>query len=121
MLADETVRLPAWAGPAVYPGIPGTTIAPGESVIKYTSPLNVLKDTYDYSCCLARSDEYNHLMTDSPWARHGPRPAPGLRDSRAPGGLRVAGCLGVLVRARWSLDLLASDTEVLFCLCSLCK
>jgi hypothetical protein len=40
----------------------------GESVIKYRSPLNVLKDTYDYSCCLARSYEYNHLMTDSPGA-----------------------------------------------------
>ena len=25
-------------------------LAPGESVIKYKSPLNVLKDTYDYSC-----------------------------------------------------------------------
>jgi hypothetical protein len=43
-------------------------VAAGESVIKYKSPLNVLKDTYDHSCCLARSYEYNHLMTDSPWA-----------------------------------------------------
>ena len=25
-------------------------LAPGESVIEYKSPLNVLKDTYDYSC-----------------------------------------------------------------------
>jgi hypothetical protein len=45
-----------------------TGIAEGESVIKYKSPLNVLKDTYDYSCCLARSYEYNHLMTDPPGA-----------------------------------------------------
>jgi hypothetical protein len=29
-------------------------VAPGESVIKYKSILNVLKDTYDHSCCLAR-------------------------------------------------------------------
>jgi hypothetical protein len=43
-------------------------LARGESVIKYKSPLNVLKDTYDYSCCLARSYEYNHLRTDSPGA-----------------------------------------------------
>jgi hypothetical protein len=45
------------------------TLARGESVIKYKSPLNVLKDAYDYSCCLARSYEYNHLMTDPPGAR----------------------------------------------------
>jgi hypothetical protein len=43
-------------------------LARGESVMKHKSPLNVLKDTYDYSCCLARSYEYNHLMTDSPGA-----------------------------------------------------
>jgi hypothetical protein len=43
-------------------------VAEGEYVIKYKSPLNVLKDTYDHSWCLARSYEYNHLMTDSPWA-----------------------------------------------------
>jgi hypothetical protein len=29
-------------------------LAEGESVIKYKSTLNVLKDTYDHSCCLAR-------------------------------------------------------------------
>jgi hypothetical protein len=47
-------------------------LAEGESVIKYKSSLNVLKDTYDHSCCLARSDEYNHLLADSPglgWTR----------------------------------------------------
>ena len=43
-------------------------VAEGESVIKYKSPLNVPKDTYDYSCCLVRSYEYHHLMTDSPRA-----------------------------------------------------
>jgi hypothetical protein len=32
-------------------------VAEGESVIKYKSPQNVLKDTYDYSYCLARSYE----------------------------------------------------------------
>ena len=53
-------------------------IAEGESVIKYKSPLNVLKDTYDYSCCLARSYEYNHLMTDSPGARVAVEQARGL-------------------------------------------
>jgi hypothetical protein len=26
-------------------------LAPGGSVIKYKSPLNALKDTYDHSCC----------------------------------------------------------------------
>jgi hypothetical protein len=29
-------------------------LAEGEPVIKYKSTLNVLKDTYDHSCCLAR-------------------------------------------------------------------
>ena len=56
----------AGASPARHP-------AQGESVIKYKSPLNVLKDTYDYSCCLARAGEYHHLMTDSPGARRHPR------------------------------------------------
>jgi hypothetical protein len=46
-----------------------TYVARGESVIKCPSPLNVLKDADDRSCCLARSYEYNHLKTDSPWAR----------------------------------------------------
>ena len=27
---------------------------------------DVLKDTYDHSCCLARPDEYNHVLTDTP-------------------------------------------------------
>jgi hypothetical protein len=30
---------------------------------------NVLKDTYDYSCFLARSTKYQHLMTEWPMAR----------------------------------------------------
>ena len=30
-------------------------LARGEPVIKYKPPLNVLKDTYDHSCFLARS------------------------------------------------------------------
>ena len=34
----------------------------GGTAIKYPSPLNVLKDTHD------RSDEYQHLLTDSPTA-----------------------------------------------------
>ena len=38
--------------------------AAGESVIKLPSPLNVLNNNYD------RSDEYEHLMTDSAAARH---------------------------------------------------
>ena len=44
-------------------------LAGGESVIQCPSSLNVLKATYDHSCYLARSDEYQHLMTDSPAAR----------------------------------------------------
>ena len=31
--------------------------------------LSALKDTYNYSCFLARLDEYRHLMTYSPSAR----------------------------------------------------
>jgi hypothetical protein len=54
----------------------------GESVIKYSSPLNVLKDTYDHICYWARSDEYQHSITDSPTAR-----------------LEVLGRLGPSVRA----------------------
>jgi hypothetical protein len=43
-------------------------LAAGESGIKGPSPLNVRKDTsYDHSCDLSRSDEYQPLMTDSPW------------------------------------------------------
>jgi hypothetical protein len=38
-------------------------------VIKCWYSLNVLKDTYDHSCYLARSYEYQHLMADSPAAR----------------------------------------------------
>ena len=41
-------------------------LARGGSAIQYKSPLNALKDTYDHSCCLAHSYEYDHLMTDSP-------------------------------------------------------
>jgi hypothetical protein len=33
---------------------PPAGLAQGESAIKYKSPLNVLKDTYERSCCLAR-------------------------------------------------------------------
>jgi hypothetical protein len=32
--------------------------------------LNALKDTYDYSCFLARLDEYRHSMTYAPGARY---------------------------------------------------
>ena len=32
----------------------GVGLAEGESVIKYKSTLNVLTDTHDHSCCLAR-------------------------------------------------------------------
>ena len=34
--------------------------------------INALKDTYDYSCFLARLDEYRHLMTYLPSARRVP-------------------------------------------------
>ena len=43
-----------WQGtPTALPGggTRGARLAAGESVIKYKSPLTVLKDTYDYSCC----------------------------------------------------------------------
>ena len=40
----------------------------GAHLVSCPSSLNVLKDTYDYSCYLAHSDEYRHLMTDSPTA-----------------------------------------------------
>ena len=46
-------------------------LARGESVIKCSSPLNVLKDTHDHICCRVRSDGYTHLMIDSPRARRG--------------------------------------------------
>ena len=36
-------------------------LAAGGSVIKFPSPLNVLKDTYDHSCHWARSTEYQHF------------------------------------------------------------
>ena len=45
----------------------------------------MLKDTYDYSFCLARSVEYNHLMTDSPWARRARRGAGDVRPGAAQG------------------------------------
>jgi hypothetical protein len=40
-------------------------VAGGESVIKFPSPLNVLKDTYDYSCYCARLDEWPRAMRRS--------------------------------------------------------
>jgi hypothetical protein len=43
-------------------------VAEGESAIKCPPPLNVLEDTYDRSCCWARSDGYQHLMAVSPGA-----------------------------------------------------
>ena len=49
----------------------GCALAGGESVIKCPSPLNVLKYIYDHSCYSARSDEYQHLMTDLPVASPG--------------------------------------------------
>jgi hypothetical protein len=70
------------ATPTVSPTTPlpcgsASALAPGESVIKCPSPLNVLKDTYDRCChCRVRSDEYQHLlMTDSPAASHGRLPS----------------------------------------------
>ena len=64
-------------------------VATGESVIKCPFPLNVLKDTletYDHRCYLARSDEYQHFMTDSPSARPGatPRSRPATTRPRSP-------------------------------------
>jgi hypothetical protein len=35
---------------AIWSDLTAAALAPGESVIKYESPLNVLKDTYDHSC-----------------------------------------------------------------------
>ena len=43
-------------------------LAEGEPVIKCPSPLKALKYAYDHSCYCACSDEYQHLMTDSPRA-----------------------------------------------------
>jgi hypothetical protein len=40
----------AAAAAAGLEGLEDRLIAGGESVIKYKSPLNVLKDTYDYRC-----------------------------------------------------------------------
>ena len=48
---------------------PAAAVAQGESIIKFSSSLNVVKDTYDHSCDGAHSDEYQHVMTDSPVAR----------------------------------------------------
>jgi hypothetical protein len=47
-------------------------VAAGEPVIKCPSPPNFIEDTYDPICYRARSDEYHHLMTDSPRARRVP-------------------------------------------------
>jgi hypothetical protein len=55
-----------WATVIIEHAILVARFAVGGSVIKYRSPLNVLKGTYDYSCCLARSCIYNLLMTDPP-------------------------------------------------------
>ena len=44
----------------------GDQVARGEPAITYKSPPNVLKDTHDYSCCVARPYEYSHPMTDPP-------------------------------------------------------
>ena len=44
-------------------------VATGDAVIKGPSPLNVPKYTYNRSYYLARSDEHQHLTTDSPTAR----------------------------------------------------
>jgi hypothetical protein len=44
-------------------------LATGDTVIKGPSPLNVSKYTYNRSYYLARSDEHQHLTTDSPMAR----------------------------------------------------
>ena len=62
-------------------------LAAGESGIKCPSPLNVLKDTHNHSCHSARSDENQHLMTDSPTATAAgapPRAAPAA--APLPGG-----------------------------------
>ena len=49
---------------------PLARVAEGEYAIHIDDfNLNVLKDTCDYSCFLARLDEYRHLMTYSPGAR----------------------------------------------------
>ena len=59
------------------------SLATGDTVIKGPSPLNVLKDAYNHSCCRARSYEYNHLMTDSPGATPRPGAAAVLAEAAA--------------------------------------
>jgi hypothetical protein len=53
-----------------------SNLAADESVIKCPSPLNVLNDTYNYSCYIAhvQMNNYQHLITDSPAASQTPRP-----------------------------------------------
>jgi hypothetical protein len=68
-----TVALPPTCTVYLARTYTGSRLAAGESVVKYNFPLNVLKGTYDHSCCLARSYEYNHLRTDSPMATPAPR------------------------------------------------
>jgi hypothetical protein len=78
----------------------GPRVARGESVIKCSSPLNVLKEhrdnSYDHSCYRERSDEYQRLMTDSPRANPravcGTLTPPSRRSSHMVG---TRGCGGV--------------------------
>jgi hypothetical protein len=56
------------AGVLRPPGPALARLAPGEYVISANFNLNALKDAYDYSCFLARLDEYRHVMTYSPGA-----------------------------------------------------
>ena len=81
-VAVPSIRLHATAG-RTAPLAAGDAVAQGESVIKCPYPLNVLKDAYDHSCCLARSYEYQHVMADPPAAA---RAIPRRSASAAPSG-----------------------------------
>ena len=64
--ADQPVDLPP--SPSAFAreccAFAVSSLAAGEAAITYKSPLSARKDAYDYSCCLARLDEYWHVMTD---------------------------------------------------------
>jgi hypothetical protein len=67
-LLQPQVEAPGLRAGLRVAGARGLAVAVGESVIKYPSPLNVPKYTYDRSCCWARSDEHQRVMADPPAA-----------------------------------------------------
>ena len=61
-----------WYPPMVHRLAPGAQVCSRGRVCHYVPiSLNVLKEIYDHSCYRARSDEYQHLMTDLPTRRSG--------------------------------------------------